>query len=137
MYWDTSAILSTLFNDAHSDRAAAYARSRGFHFVASLGWAEAYAVMSRIEREGALGKTLVDAARAALEAGPWRRINAGPNWKAVKSLAQAWPLRGADLWHLATAKELHAEMPELELLSFDQRLNAAAKGEGLVRELNS
>jgi hypothetical protein len=87
-----------------------------------------------IEREGALAKTLVDAARTTLEAGPWRRINAGPNWKSIESLARRWPLRGADLWHLATAKELHAGIPELAFLSFDRRLNAAAHGEGLIRE---
>jgi predicted nucleic acid-binding protein len=136
-YWDTSAILSALFADAHSDRAASYARSEGFHFVTSLGWAEAHVVMSRIEREGVLSRTLVDAARATLEAGPWRRINAGPSWKAVVSLARRWPLRGADLWHLATAKELQADIPELAFLSFDQRLNAAAEGEGLIHESRS
>lgn len=100
--------------------------------MASLGWAEAYAVMARLEREGALSGLLVDAARTALEAGPWRRINAGPNWKTLQMLSRAWPLRGADLWHLATAKELQADLPELTLLSFDQRLNLAASGEGLI-----
>jgi len=132
-YWDTSAILSALFSDTHSVRATSHARGDGFHFVTSLGWAEAHAVMSRIEREGALSRTLVDAARGTLEAGPWRRINAAPSWNALRSLARKWPLRGADLWHLATAKELQADIPELALLSFDARLTAAAKGEGLVR----
>jgi hypothetical protein len=42
----------------------------------------------RIEREGALSRTLVDSARATLEAGPWRRINVGPSWHAVASLAR-------------------------------------------------
>jgi len=133
VYWDTSAILSALFRDEHSAAAATHARSPGFHFVASLGWTEAYAVMGRLEREGALSKLLVDAARDALESGPWRRINAGPNWKSVPLLARLWPLRGADLWHLATAKELQSGIPELTLLSFDERLNLAAKGEGLLR----
>jgi hypothetical protein len=61
---------------------------------------------------------------------PARRINAGPNWKNVQSPARPWPLRGADLWHLATAKELQAGIRELTLHSLDQRLNVAAKGEG-------
>lgn len=133
-YWDTSAVLAALFSDAHSARASAYARSDGFHFVTSLGWAEAHAVMSRIEREGALSRTLVDSARATLQAGPWRRINVGPSWSALTSLARKWPLRGADLWHLATAKELQIDIAELGFLSFDQRLNAAATGEGLICE---
>ena len=136
-YWDTSAILSALFSDAHSAQASAYARSDGFHFVTSLGWAEAHAVMSRIEREGALSRTLVDSARATLEAGPWRRINIGPSWSALTSLARKWPLRGADLWHLATAKELQTDIAELAFLSFDQRLTTAATGEGLTHESRS
>jgi hypothetical protein len=81
IYWDTSAVLSALFADEHSDCATTHARSTGFHFVTSLAWAEAHAVMSRIERDGALSKLLVDAARDALEAGPWRRINAAPEWE--------------------------------------------------------
>jgi predicted nucleic acid-binding protein len=132
IYWDTSAILSALFRDEHSDLAVAHARRKGFHFVTSLAWAEAHAVMARLERDGAMSKVLVDAARNVFEGGPWWRINAGPNWKNVQMLARAWPLRGADLWHLATAKELQADLPELTLLSFDQRLNVAAQGEGLV-----
>jgi predicted nucleic acid-binding protein len=135
IYWDTSAILSALFRDAHSDRAVELARSEGFHFVTSLGWAETHAVLGRLERDGAISRILIDAARDALESGPWRRINAAPNWKSLHLLARAWPLRGADLWHLATAKDLKADIPELKLLSFDQRLNAAALGEGLVDDL--
>jgi predicted nucleic acid-binding protein len=134
IYWDTSAILSALFRDAHIDQAAELARFKGFHFIASLGWAEAHAVMGRLERQGALSRLLIDAARDALEGGPWRRINAGPSWKSLQLLSRAWPLRGADLWHLATAKELQTDIPELTLLSFDQRLNAAANGEGLVHD---
>ncbi len=136
-YWDTSAILSALFADDHSKKAVSHAGRRGFHFVTSLGWAEAYAVIGRIERERALAKTLVDAARTSLAAGPWRRINAGPSWNTIASLARRWPLRGADLWHLATAKDLKADLPELAFLSFDQRLNVAANGEGLTYDLRS
>jgi predicted nucleic acid-binding protein len=132
-YWDTSAVLSALFSDTHSARASAHARSEGFHFITSVGWAEAHAVMGRIEREGALSRTLVNSARETLEAGPWRRINVGPNWNAVASLARKWPLRGADLWHLATAKELQADIAELAFFSFDHRLTAAAQGEGFIR----
>jgi hypothetical protein len=43
------------------------------------------------------------------------------------------PLRGAGLWHLATAETLPSDLPELTLLTFDARLAAAAEGEGLRR----
>jgi predicted nucleic acid-binding protein len=102
------------------------------HFLSTLAWAEVHAVIARIERERVLAKVLVAAAREALESGPWRRLNAAPDWKVVRDLSSKWPLRGADLWHLAVAKGLQSDVPELTILSFDAQLAAAAKGEGLA-----
>jgi predicted nucleic acid-binding protein len=51
-------------------------------------------------------------------------------------LASNWSLRGADLWHLAAAKTLQCELPELLLLTFDQRLYHAAAGENIACEIN-
>lgn len=67
----------------------------------------------------------------SLEEGPWRRLYLTPDWDEFKSLAHKWPLRGADLWHLATAKTLQKRIPEFYLLTFDNRLMVAAMGEGL------
>lgn len=132
IYWDSSAVLSALFRDRHSEEATAQARSSAIHLLCSLAWAEVHAVIARIDRERALAKVLVDAAREALELGPWRRVNASPAWKLVQDLSSRWPLRGADLWHLATAKSLQGDLPELTFFSFDSRLAAAARGEGLA-----
>jgi len=41
-------------------------------------------------------------------------------------------LKGADLWHLATAKTLQEQIPELVMFTFDDRLRVAAEGENLV-----
>jgi len=101
------------------------------HLLSSLTWAETHAVIARLERERILATTLATAAREAFVDARWRRVNLGPDWQIAERLAQAWPLRGADLWHLATAKTLQADLPELTFLSFDARLVAAAIGEGL------
>lgn len=132
VYWDTSAILSVLFADEHSVIAARRARKPGFHVLSSLAWAESHAVIARLERDRALPTAMLESARDILEMGPWRRVNVTPEWNLIESLARQWPLRGADLWHLAAAKNLQNELPELNLLSFDSRLAAAAKGEGLA-----
>ncbi len=132
VYWDSSAVLSALFRDGHSEEASRRARGSAVHFLSTLAWAEVHAVIARIERERALAKVLVAAAREALEGGPWRHLNAAPDWKVVRDLSSKWPLRGADLWHLAVAKSLQTEVPELTILSFDARLAAAAEGEGLA-----
>jgi predicted nucleic acid-binding protein len=132
VYWDSSAVLSTLFEDRYSKQAARWAGSSGMHLLSTLAWAEVHAVISRIEREHVLTGVLVKAAREVLEEGPWRRLNASPEWNLVQALSSKWPLRGADLWHLCTAKSLQSDLPELRILTFDARLAAAARDEGLA-----
>ncbi len=89
-------------------------------------------MLDRIRRERLLTDLLIDAALEALETGPWRNLKMSPGAAETKELAQKWPLRGADLWHLAAAKTLQQHLPELSLLTFDQRLYAAASGENLA-----
>ena len=131
IYWDSSAVLSVLFKDQHSGKALAFAKKEGLHLISSLGFAEVYAVIARLGREGFLADILIQAACEVLETGPWRRIFVSPQWELLKVLPRRWPLRGADLWHLAMAVTLKKEIPELFLLSFDNRLNAAGTGEKL------
>jgi len=131
VYWDTSAILSVLFHDEHSEEAKSLADQEGVHLISSLGYSEACAVMARIKREGYLTDILFTSAFEVLETGPWRRIHLSPAWKDLHDLCTKWPLRGADLWHLATAKRIQQELPELSVFSFDERLKRAAEGEGL------
>jgi predicted nucleic acid-binding protein len=132
VYWDASAILSALFRDRHSAGALAWGRQPGVHLISTLAWAEAHAVIGRAARERALASVLIEAARETLARGPWRRVYVSPDWHLVRDLSGKWPLRGADLWHLATAKTLQAELPELTILSYDERLGRAAHGEGLA-----
>jgi len=40
-----------------------------------------------------------------------------------------YSLRGADLWHIAAAKTLQRELPEVKVLTFDKRIAVAAKKE--------
>jgi predicted nucleic acid-binding protein len=87
VYWDSSAVLSALFDDRHSDEAQKRAHGDELHFLSTLAWAETHAVIARIERERALAAVLADAAREALERGPWRRLNVSPPWTIVRTLA--------------------------------------------------
>ena len=133
IYWDASAILSTLFTDIHSDEAKNWShREESIHLISTLAYAEICAVIARMQRERILADILKKAAVEALERGPWRRLNTWPEWNIIQPLSAKWPLRGADLWHLATAKSLQGQLPELLFLSFDTRLNAAAMGEGML-----
>lgn len=135
LYWDASAVISVLFRDEHSDTAWTLARQDGVHILSTLAAAEVHAVIARIERERILADVLVQAARQAFASGPWRRLNMQPTWELFEQYAARWPLRGADLWHLALAKTLQLELPEVRLLTFDRRLAIAAVGEGLANEM--
>lgn len=131
VYWDASAILSALFKDRHSDQAQSWAYQDGIHLMSSLAYAETCAVISRMGRERLLANVLIEAALEVLEEGPWRRLALWPEWGLIHPLSKKWRLRGADLWHLATARSLRKQLPELFLLTFDARLQDAARGEGM------
>ncbi len=132
VYWDSSAVLSALFRDRNSEDAIAWSRRSGVHLLSTLAWAEVHAVIARIRRERVLSEVLVNAAYEVLDQGPWRHVNASPEWQLVRDAASRWPLRGADLWHLAAAKSLQITLPELTLLAYDTRLTVAARGERLT-----
>ncbi len=130
LYWDASAVLSSLFRDSYSDEAIGWSRRDGAHLISSLAYAETCAVIARLEREQLVPSVLITSARDALAQGPWRRLMLLPEWETMRELAPAWPLRVADLWHLATAVTLRWEIPTLALLTFDSRMSAAAVGVG-------
>jgi hypothetical protein len=120
-----------LIADTHSTKATAAARSDGAHLLSTLAFAETFAVVARLEGEGNLPKVLADAARDVVVNGPWRRLSLQPDWKSMEMLAVQWPLRGADLWHLAAADTLRRELPDLKVITFDSRLGVASQGIGL------
>ena len=131
VYWDASAVLSVLVEDVHSSEAAAQLGASRPHLLSTLTYAEVSAVLARLRREGAVATGRLNAGFAALENGPWHRLAVIPTWSSTRQLAQKWALRGADLWHLATADSLRRDFADLQLLTFDRRLREAAIGERL------
>ena len=132
VYWDASAVLSVLFKDAHSEDALARANMEGIHFMSTLAWAEVCAVIARMKNEEIIPDLLEATSFEAIQQGPWNLLSTSPGWETTRFLSRKWSLRGADLWHLAAAKTLQDDLPELELLTFDSRLEKAAEGEGLA-----
>ncbi len=132
VYWETSAVLSSLFTDVHSPQAQYWANRDGFHFLSTLTYAETCAVVARMQRERRVVEIVAEAAIEAFHEGFWRRVNAQPSWKHMAELSRKWALRGADLWHLALAIGLRDHTPELIFLTFDERLQASARGEGFM-----
>ena len=131
IYWDSTALLSYLFRDEHSEGVMKKSRQKGVHLLTSLAIAEVYTVISRIQRESMLSEMIIDSLFELLLTGPWSRLNIMPDSLAMKELATKWPLKGSGLWHLATAKTLQREFPELMILTFDRELARASRGEKL------
>ena len=130
IYWDASAVLSTLVKDSHSDGALKWIRKEGLHLLSTLTYAEVIAVLDRMERERVLTGVLVRSAFQALHEGPWRYLNLCPAREHMDFLKGKYPLRGADFWHLALARSLKKDIPELMVLTFDNRLREGAEKEG-------
>jgi predicted nucleic acid-binding protein len=131
IYWDSSALLSYLFRDSHSKQVTATARLKGIHLLTALAIAEAYTEISRLQRDGLLPEKTVVYLYEMLEGGPWSRLNLVPDSSSLRELSAKWTLKGPMLWHLATAKTLHREFPELMILTIDRDLARASEGESI------
>jgi predicted nucleic acid-binding protein len=131
-YWDASALLSVLVEDAHTLAARKISSRPGLHLISSLAHVEASAVLHRLARQGVLPS--LEAARLldGLEHGPWRHSPASPSRKVLRTLNGRHPLRGADLWHLALLLTLGREHHPFALVSYDLRLIDAAVAEGIA-----
>jgi predicted nucleic acid-binding protein len=131
IYWDSSAVISALFKDGNSRKAKAVAERDALHVLTTLSYAEVSAVIFRMKRENVLTEVLSQSAVEVLDRGPWHRISISPAWPLIQRLASKHNLRGADLWHLAAAMTLKRELPDIVVLTFDQRLRAASEEAGL------
>lgn len=131
IYWDSTALLSFLFKDSNSEQVMEKARQKGVHLLTTLTMAEVYTVISRVRREDLLTDMIAESLYEALESGPWSKLNIVPDSSAMRELARRWPLKGSGLWHLAAAKTLQREFPELMILTLDTELAKASSGERL------
>ncbi|MDD3023081.1 MAG: type II toxin-antitoxin system VapC family toxin [Syntrophomonadaceae bacterium] len=131
IYWDSSAVISCLCTDMHSDRAIGVLKRPVYHLISSLTIAETCAVINRLGREGYLLDEQVNRALQTIINGPWRLLNLHPEPDDLRFLAAKWKLRGADLWHLGLAVRIKKDLPELQLLTFDRSLEQAGVGENL------
>ncbi|MDH5467386.1 MAG: PIN domain-containing protein [Candidatus Aminicenantes bacterium] len=131
VYWDPTSVLSALFQDPNSELARSMSKKEGVHLLSALCYAEVSAVLSRIKKRRSINDILVEVAFEALKNGPWRQLNIWPEWSILMALSTKRPLKAVNLWHLASAKTLQKQIPELTILTFDEELRAAAEEEGL------
>ena len=133
-YWDSSALVSLLVDEAASDDRRSILR-RDHSIVTWWGsWIECASALNRLRREGNLDRGDLDRSLARLqefaegwmEVRPLERVRR----RAVR-LLRVHPLRGADAVQLAAALTASDEDPSaLDVVSSDARLADAARQEG-------
>ena len=132
LYWDASAVVSLLEDHPKRRDVSARLRYERTHLLSSLTLAEALATVTRRTREGRLTPAAAREMRSRLDGDPWRPVTIHPDRDVIGRLAREHRLRGADLWHLATVATLAQSIPELRLLTYDERLRSAAEAMGLA-----
>lgn len=133
-YWDSSALVSLLVDEAASDDRRSILR-RDHGIVTWWGsWIECASALNRLRREGSLDGGDLDRSLVRLQefAGGWTEVRPleRVRRRAVR-LLRVHPLRGADALQLAAALTASDEDPsELDVVSSDARLADAARQEG-------
>ena len=135
-YWDSSALVSLLVDETGSEsRREALRQDQGI--VTWWGsWVECASAVNRLHREGAVDDEGLELTLERLRclAGGWVEIRPLDRIRrrAIR-LLRIHPLRAADALQLAAALTAAAEEPaDLEVVSSDARLSAAARQEGFV-----
>ena len=135
-FWDASAILPLIISERTTRAMQALAQKDPVMLVWWATEVECASAIARLEREGALDESAVTEIFHRLKqlAGGWHAIDPSD---AVRQAAirflRVHPLRGADALQLAAAF-IAAERrpPSLQVVTFDDRLAAAARKEGFV-----
>lgn len=130
-YWDASALLSFLVEDANTVVARALIGCPALHVISSLAYAETAAVLWRMARQHVIDVGTTEFLLQSLDEGEWRHTPASPSRSVLREFQGRSLLRGADLWHLGLVLTLSREWGKLGLVSFDRRLSDAAKAAGV------
>lgn len=133
LYWDTSAILPLLIEDIHTTKSIAATQQTRINFVSSLGVAEILGILSRIPSDQ--GSIKREEFLTDLQKSYWNLISEQPEITNLYSLSKNYKLRGADLWHLGVLIGLKRELPEIQMITFDQELGLAATKENILYQI--
>jgi predicted nucleic acid-binding protein len=135
-FWDASAVVPLLVSEAATEPMLSLARTDPTMLVWWGTQVECVSAIARLERDAALDSGTVTEALDRLHrlADGWHEVDAGDGVReAAIRFLRVHALRAADALQLAAAF-IAAERrpPQLELVTLDDRLAAAARKEGFV-----
>ena len=135
LYLDTSALVKRYFREPFSDDVLARWKSATQIVTSSVAFAETMASIYRKKREAGLTDRLIrklaDSFLRDWDSFIRVEVNDELN-ETIARVVEAYPLRGFDAIHLASAIVINERIPEGFLFAcFDDRLAGAARAEGL------
>lgn len=135
-YWDSSAVLPLLVEEATSDAVDALYRDDPVQLVWWATTVECASALARLEREGSLTGEPFEAAQRRLHdlAGSWHEVQPVDTVRrTARRLVRTHPLRAMDALQLAAALvAAEGDAATMEMVVLDARLSAAARSEGLA-----
>ncbi len=133
-YWDSSALVSLVVEEAQSRARRAIVRDDPVILTWWLSGLECASALNRLHREGALTAEGLDRALSRLQrlAAAWAEVQPGERVRArAFRILRLHPLRTADALHLAASLVGCEESPaSLPFVCSDERLASAARAEG-------
>ncbi len=133
-FWDSSAVLPLIFEEANSTAVADLLRDDNDITVWWGTWAECAVAISRIRREGRLDEEGEEGARAVLDllAETWTEVRPTDELRLLSVLLpRDYPLRTADAFQLAAAlRWCEGDTRGRGFVCLDERLREAASEEG-------
>jgi len=134
MFWDTSALVPLLVEEARSGALRSLYNQDGQMTVWWASAVECASAIARLEREGRLSVVGVGQALEKLDRlrGEWNEFHPSEELRATAiRFVRVHPLRAADALQLASAfLDAEGRPSSLEFVSLDERLCEAAQREG-------
>jgi predicted nucleic acid-binding protein len=135
-FWDASAVVPLLVREAATDPVSTLASADPVMLVWWGTPVECVSAIARLERDAAIDEAAASEALDRLRrlAEGWHEVEAGEGVReAAIRFLRVHALRGADALQLAAAfVAAERRPPQLELVTLDDRLAAAARKEGFV-----
>lgn len=123
-FWDTSALVSLLFKERHSDSAGKAMEAGGLYMAWEWIQLEAYSALSRRGASPSEFKSLA----SLLSLFQFLSVDAG-DYPDIQAILQKHRLRTADAGHLHCLKKARKVRPDLTFICFDEELVRAAGAE--------
>jgi len=137
LYAESSAVLSWLLSNADADRVLRSLAGAQIIFASDLTLVECHRVLVRSVHTGQLSEAdfAARAARLVQTSAPWAMLRIDSEiLDRVRRPFPAEPIRTLDAIHLASALVARRAVPDLALLSLDQRVRRSGQQLGFALE---